>query len=148
MPTPQIIDLVMITLTGYFIMSHFFRLGARNKYDDALQLRQKLLGSFDFWLGLIVCMCALAAVDLFVPYGTLFLLPLSACGLFNIIMDCMMFLITFWIKLTPKFENKSEIQQQQQQVNVEPTQKEENRALVQNETNHKSNSRDPYRSFY
>ncbi len=147
MPTPQLIDLVLVTLTGYFIMSHFCRLGVRKKLVDPLLLRQNLIGSFDYWLGLIVCMCAIAAIDLFAPYGNLFLLPLAACGLFNIIMDCMMFLLTLWIKLrTPK--NEAKVETQTQQTKGETVQKEENNAPVQNEKSQTASPIDPYQSFY
>ncbi len=135
MDTPNLMDFVLVTFASYFFVSYLHRKEMTAKAEDLSAREQHVRGRINmyFLLTTLVCAFALCAVELFVPYGSWIMLALAVCGLCSILMDCMLLILTVWIR---KYKT---VQQCDDKLRPQPT--------VKNESAEKKNQ-DPYQLFY
>ena len=93
MLTPQIYDLIVLSLGSYFLLNYLYRKEAAEKNIDNQKRRLEGRNNAYFLLTMLVCVCALTAIELFVPYGCIAMLVLAVCGLCGILMDLMYFVL-------------------------------------------------------
>lgn len=145
MPIPQIMDLLIVTLAGYFLVHQLHRREVSRKTIDGPKVHPyytKGPNSEFIWV-LLVLMIVLTVIDLFVPYGTVLLLPVAACGFCCILLDGVLLVIARWHKLIapPQEERQKECAPP---VEKSPLPKEEEKE----EKVCSKDKQDPYSVFY